>query len=190
MMTVFFLFLPRSSHPQQTRLDLHVREKIRALDGAATGAHALDRDANPSPAHRHRRLAQTAVDLRRQHAIDGTEIERRRLRAEHDHGENADALGTGHRHRAARATNSNCTTTGKKSPRTGALSKKRARSRASPRRPRSPFLRSGWRPIAQDCARSISPGRERRSKRRSRRKVSARKPSRRPLRSSINCACC
>ncbi len=100
MMSVFFLFLPQQSHVPPARLDFHARETLRALGRAAPALHARHFPARVAAPDGDRHFAPSASHFRRQHAIDGTEIERRRLRAPHHHGQNADALGAGDRHRA------------------------------------------------------------------------------------------
>src|SRR5205814_6644263 len=82
----------------RSRLDVYSGETLRSLGRAAPRANALDFGAAPFIAERRRARAKAAVDLRCQHSFDGTEAERRRLRAQDDHGKNAGALGTGHRH--------------------------------------------------------------------------------------------
>src|SRR5205823_8330687 len=94
-----FLFVPPAQEPGAwARLDVHAGETLRALGRAPSGPSALDLRAAAAASHRRRVLTAAADHLRREHALDGAETERRRLCAQDDHGQNADALGTGHRH--------------------------------------------------------------------------------------------
>ena len=99
MTSVFFLFTRERSHPPQTRLDPRRRQALRPAHAPRAGfilwlalpilllLFAVALVTDPAPR------------LRRQHPLDGAEVERSGLRAQNDHGENAGALGAGHRHR-------------------------------------------------------------------------------------------
>ena len=94
-------------------------------------------DARPADSHRRRALAEAADHLRCQHAFDGAETQRRRLRAQDHHGENAVPLGTGHRHGQGGERATVARLLAESGSALERRCRRRARSRASPPRPRS-----------------------------------------------------
>ena len=98
MMTIFFLFLPRKTPaPGHDWMFTLVKRYVRWAV-LRTVPDSLDFTPAAPGSHRDRLLSAARACLRCQHAIDGAEKERRRLRAQDHHGQNADPLGAGHRH--------------------------------------------------------------------------------------------
>ena len=137
MMTVFFPFLAAENSSAAERLDLCAGEKLRALDRSPARSDALDLRAPASDSHSGRAFAEAANHLRCEHAFDGAETQRRRLRAQDHHGENAVALGAGHRHRPGRERATVARLLAESRRALERLASRPARSRVSPRRPRS-----------------------------------------------------
>ena len=161
MTSVFFLFTGKRSFPPRhdwilALVKVYVRRMLRAPGSILWIAFPL-----LLLLFARRGLAATADHFRRQHPVDGAEIERRRLRPADDHGRKCRSAGNRSSASCARLTRNNCTPTGRKSKRIGAtcsgrrdqglLHSRRTRSLAAPDGAKSP-------PAARDRFPGRAPG--------------------------------